>query len=151
MVRVEIHHAGLTTYERLHAAMAAESFSRTLTSAKTGSKRPMPIGTYWAEFSADPWVVLEAPKRAALPIDSSADIVVSGAGQIVYYPEVPKPKNLLAPLRLPESQPAVEGLFAGLFTTPPPLANPKGGSFGFSFEQELGSFVSGDWFSPKSK
>jgi hypothetical protein len=79
MVCVEVHHASFATYERLHVAMATESFSRILTSERTGRKRLMPTGVYWAEFSMDPWVVLEAAKRPALPIDSRADIVVSAS------------------------------------------------------------------------
>lgn len=85
MVRVEIHKADRETYESLHAAMAVESISRVMTGAQDGKKYHMPIGTYWAETTGDAWTVLEAAKRAALPLDPRAEIAVSGAGQIVFF------------------------------------------------------------------
>ncbi len=94
MVRVEIHKADRETYDRLHAAMAAEFISRTMTGTRDGKNYHMPIGTYWTETAGDAWTVLEAAKRAALTIDAGAEIVVSGAGQIVFFncPEVvPEP------------------------------------------------------------
>lgn len=85
MVRTEMHNASREMYDSLHAAMAAESFSRVLTNAKNLKTSMMPIGTYWIESSADEWTVLEAAKRAALPVDRSIEIVVSGGPQLVYY------------------------------------------------------------------
>jgi hypothetical protein len=130
MVRVEFHYASLTSYERLHVAMANESFSRVLTSARTGQTKPMPPGTYWCEFSTDPWIVLEAAKRAALPIDSAADIVVSGAGQIVYHPEIPHTR-LAHLLVKPLAPRATESPLSAFYKGSQP-ANPKGGFLGFS-------------------
>jgi hypothetical protein len=85
MVRVEIHRADRETYDRLHSAMEAESFIRTLTAEGSGKKYKMPIGAYWVESANDRWTVLEAAKRAALRIDPTAEIVVSGGGQIVFF------------------------------------------------------------------
>jgi hypothetical protein len=91
MVRVEIHGADLATYERLHAAMAANSMSRILTADKSGKRYHTPIGTYWAESAGDVWGVLEAAKCAVLPIDPRAEIMVSAAGPITFFncPEAP--------------------------------------------------------------
>jgi hypothetical protein len=102
MVRVEIHKADRETYDWLHAAMAAESISRVVTGARDGKKYHMPIGTYWAETTGDAWTVLEAAKRAALPIDPRAEIAVSGVGQIVFFncPEVVPERPLAAMLRV---------------------------------------------------
>jgi hypothetical protein len=85
MARVEIHNASRETYDRLHSAMEAQSFSRTLTKAGTGERCRMPIGAYWIESSGDAWSVLDAAKRAALPIDWTAEIVIAGAGPLVFY------------------------------------------------------------------
>jgi len=107
MVRVEIHNADRWVYDRLHAAMAVESLSRVITGARDGKKYHMPIGTYWTEAIGDAWTVVEAAKRAALPIDARAEIAVSGDGQIVFYGcskiEQPRPTlaSLLAPLPTP--------------------------------------------------
>jgi hypothetical protein len=90
MARVEIHHADRETYERLHSAMEAESFTRFLIGARDGKKYHMPIGTYWTESSNGAEAAIESAKRAALPIDAKAEITVSGAGQIIFFncPEV---------------------------------------------------------------
>lgn len=85
MIRIEIHHANGEQYDRLHVAAAAEGLNRILTAEGTNKKSKMPIGTYWLESSRDAWTVLEAAKRAALQIDPSAEIVVAGGPQIVYY------------------------------------------------------------------
>ena len=102
MVRVEIHHADRETYERLHSAMEAESFSRTLTAASNGKKSHMPIGTYWTESANSEWVILEAAKRAALSIDPTAEIVVSGSGRLVFFncPDCVEPTPLASFARL---------------------------------------------------
>jgi hypothetical protein len=85
MARVEIHKADRDTYDRLHCAMEAESYIRTLTAEGTGEKSHMPTGTYWTEAWTDRWAAIEAAKRAALPIDPCAEITVCGEGRIVYY------------------------------------------------------------------
>jgi hypothetical protein len=84
LARVEIHNADLQTYYRLHAAMEAESFSRVITGANDFKQYKMPIGTYWTEAFDDSWEALTAAQRAALPIDTAAQIVLFGAGQILF-------------------------------------------------------------------
>ena len=120
MVRTEIHNASRETYDRLHAAMAAESISRTMTGTRDGKKYHMPIGTYWAETASDAWTVLEAAKRAALPIDPRAEIAVSGEGQIVFFncPEVVQEHPLAAMLRIGLAAPAPRVPALNLLTPP---------------------------------
>jgi len=115
MVRVEIHHKDRETYDLLHSAMEAESFSRTLTDEKTLEKVHMPTGAYWTEALADRWAVLESAKRAALPIDPTAEIVVSGDGRIVFFN---------CPNVLPE--PFVS-FASNLLGAPPPAPTPLSG------------------------
>ncbi len=84
LARVEIHNADLPTYYRLHAAMEAESFSRVITGANDQMQYKMPIGTYWTDAFSDSWSALSAAQRATLPIDVTAQIVLCGAGQILF-------------------------------------------------------------------
>jgi hypothetical protein len=107
MVRVELHHASPATYQLLHSAMAAAGFSRTLTASSNGTRSHMPTGTYWTEMSADPWVILEAAKKAALSVAPNAEVVVAANGEIVYFqcppvlmPAAPKPLGSLASVPL---------------------------------------------------
>jgi hypothetical protein len=84
LARVEIHNPDLQTYYRLHAAMDSESFSRVITGANDFKQYKMPIGTYWTDAFEDSWEALNAAQRAAFPIDASAQIVLFGAGQILF-------------------------------------------------------------------
>jgi hypothetical protein len=127
MARVEIHRADRETYERLHSAMEAESFTRTLTAESDGKKYQMPIGAYWVETSKDAWAVLEAAKRAALPIDPGAEIVISGGPQLVFF-NCPK-RDVVSPiaslLRLatvPSNTLGINGYLTGLAPAQPAKA-----------------------------
>lgn len=126
MVRTEMHNASREMYDSLHAAMGAESFSRILTNANNLKKSMMPIGTYWIESSADAWTILEAAKRAALSVDRSIEIVVSGGPQLVYYncaDEVPV-RPLAAMLGIGLRAPAPSSsLFAPTMGAYPQLTN----------------------------
>jgi hypothetical protein len=127
MARVEMHKKDRETYERLHAAMATESLIRILTAENSGKRSKMPIGTYWMESSGDAWSVMDAAKRAALPIDATAEIVVSGGPQIVFYncPEEVPESPLAAMLRMPAPRPPVPNLLAPPSSTRSLLTNPK--------------------------
>lgn len=86
MVRVELY--GLASgadYESLHAAMARESFSRTLTAEGSGKRYETLAGTYWIESMSDGMTVLEAAKRAALSVYSNFGIMVAGNGPICLF------------------------------------------------------------------
>jgi len=58
--------------------MEAESFSRFLTDDDSRQRYHAPTGTYWMDSSQGISAVFAAAQRAVLPIDSSAEIVVSG-------------------------------------------------------------------------
>ena len=120
MVRVEIHNASRETYDRLHSAMEAESFSRTLTADGTGKKSHMPIGAYWTETSSDAWTVMEAAKRAALPIHAGAEIVVCGGPRLVFYncPEYVEPRPFASLANLLAPQPNLDFSSGHAFTLP---------------------------------
>jgi len=137
MARVEIHNATREMYERLHAAMEAESFNRTLTDEVTHKQSKMPIGAYWAESSNDRWAVMEAAKRAALPIDATAEIVVSGDGRIIFFncPDAGADYSLPASMGLYGSLSRTRSTLGGLTGAIPaaPSLGPSpqfGGSFG---------------------
>ena len=84
MVRVELRSPTLEKYTHLHRALAAERIHSSLTAEDTKKRYRMPNGTFWANFSASPWEVLDAAKRAAFPIDPRARIVVSGGSKVVF-------------------------------------------------------------------
>ena len=74
MVRIEMHHEHSDAYKQLSAAETAQGFSHTLTAEKTGGHRGMPTGVCWMETSNDAYFVLEAAKRAVLPIDPANSV-----------------------------------------------------------------------------
>jgi hypothetical protein len=131
MVRTEMHNASREMYDSLHAAMGAESFNRILTNENNLKKSRMPTGTYWIESSADAWTILEAAKRAALSVDRSVEIVVSGGPKLVYYncadevPEHPLAAMLAIGLRAPLPAPpsSLSSLFAPSKDAYPQLVN----------------------------
>ena len=84
LARVEIHNADLPTYYRLHAAMEAESFKRVITGANDFKQYRMPLGTYWTDAFEDSWEAFNAAQRAALPIDETAQVILCGAGPILF-------------------------------------------------------------------
>ena len=61
--RVELHSATDTDYERLHAAMEGEGFTRTI-SSESGTYR-LPTAEYNRDGQIDTDEVLESAKRAA--------------------------------------------------------------------------------------
>jgi len=90
MVRIEMHREGSEAYRLLKAAEKAQGFSHTLTAEGSGNQRGTPTGVCWMETPNDAWFVLEAAKRAVLPIDPDAMILVAGGPQFVYH-GYPKP------------------------------------------------------------
>ena len=84
LARVEIHNADMPTYYRLHAAMEAESFKRVITGANDFKQYRMPHGTYWTDAFEDIWEAFNAAQRAALPIDATAQVILCGAGPILF-------------------------------------------------------------------
>jgi hypothetical protein len=84
LARIEIHNADLQTYYRLHAAMEAESFSRVITDTNDLKQYKMPLGTYWTDAFSDSWAAFNAARRAVVPIDMNAQILIFGGGQMLF-------------------------------------------------------------------
>ena len=127
MIRIEMNGATAEMYTRLHLRAAVESLDRFLTNSATLQRSHAPTGTYWTEAYSSEWDVLEAAKRAVLPIDAKAEIVVSGGPQLVYYHckpvvEMPPPRRVptfLAAPPTPKPASSLEALY-GLMATPVP-------------------------------
>jgi len=58
--------------------MASESFSRFLTDDDSRQTYHAPTGTYWIDSYSGISAVFAAAQRATLPIDGTAEIVISG-------------------------------------------------------------------------
>lgn len=101
MVRVELYnYASRDDYNRLHAAMLCESFSRTLTAEGTGKRYEALTGTYWIEAMSDGLTVLEKARRAAASIYSAFGVMVAGSGHL-YFLGCPEEKPVQIPLMSP--------------------------------------------------
>ena len=100
MTRPEIHHADEATYELLHLRMASEGWSRFLTDSMTRGQHHAPTGIYWTETARNESEAMESVKRAVLPVDPNAQIVVAGGPQIVFYNCAPVAASLPIPTRM---------------------------------------------------
>lgn len=83
MVRVELYGlASSEDYQSLHAAMAREAFSRTLTDAVTGKQYEALSGTYCTESDKGGHAVHDAAVRAARTVYASFGVEVAGDGRL---------------------------------------------------------------------
>lgn len=74
--RVELHKAAEKEYERLHEAMEAEGFSRTITTT-SGREYHLPTAEYSFKGEATIDDVLAAAKRAATITGKASEILVT--------------------------------------------------------------------------
>ena len=81
--RVELHDASYQDYERLHTAMHAEGFTRTITSDQ-GVRYWLPTAEYYRTASLTRSQVLDSAKRAAGTTSKSFAVVVTEANGVTW-------------------------------------------------------------------
>jgi hypothetical protein len=81
ITRVELHAAQKDDYEKLHAEMAKEKFSRTIT-ASGGTIYDLPTASYCKIGEFTTTQVLDSAKKAATLVGKSYEVLVTQAAVI---------------------------------------------------------------------
>jgi hypothetical protein len=84
MTRVELHHATEEDYETLHAAMEAQGFERTITSAERRVYH-LPTAEYYRATNLQRGQVLESAKAAATTTGRRYAVVVTESNGLTWF------------------------------------------------------------------